>query len=138
MEEILDVGCGCQTRGTLNLDFNHNSPADMIYDLNRIPYPFSDKQFKKVLAYHVLEHLDNPERVLNELRRIAEVVEIKVPHCKSMTAKSDATHKHTFNTKWFSVYAKKYQVNFETKVRFDIERFSWRLPFVWEIAVWLW
>ena len=40
---ILDLGCGNKKRdGTIGVDFNSRTKADIIHDLNIFPYPFED------------------------------------------------------------------------------------------------
>lgn len=38
------------------LDIDPDAGADVIHDLNNIPYPFADDQFDEIHAYEVLEH----------------------------------------------------------------------------------
>jgi hypothetical protein len=43
---ILDLGCGIRKRpGTIGLDINPRSDADVIHDLTLFPYPFDDSSF---------------------------------------------------------------------------------------------
>lgn len=46
-------------------------------DAATIPYP--DKYFGSVIASHVLEHVEDPQKVLQELHRVAEEVFIITP-----------------------------------------------------------
>lgn len=41
--------------------------------------PFTDKQFGAVIASHVLEHVQDPRRVMAELRRVADEVFVICP-----------------------------------------------------------
>lgn len=72
----------------------------IVHDLNVFPYPFEDDEFEKVFASHVLEHLDNPQKALYEMLRIARIVEIYVPHRYSRYAKQK-DHKAVFSCMWF-------------------------------------
>jgi len=112
-------------------------PIDIKGDLNS-RLPFKDKQFKKVTMFHVLEHLNNPVKTLNELVRIADLVEVRLPHKYSISAMSDRTHKHTFDCSWFHTYAKKHKLRCYTATRLDTERFHPLRPLMFEIIVWLW
>jgi len=38
------------------LDIDPNAGADVVHDLNVLPYPFADDQFDEIHAYEVLEH----------------------------------------------------------------------------------
>lgn len=42
----------------------------MCWDLNSFPYPFPDGYARKILLSHVLEHLDDPYKVLLECDRV--------------------------------------------------------------------
>ena len=46
-------------------------------DIHNIPYP--DKYFGAVIASHVLEHVDDPQRALREMHRVADEVFFVVP-----------------------------------------------------------
>jgi SAM-dependent methyltransferase len=134
----LDVGCGCKCLGDVNVDRDASFPADIHHDLNILPLPFHDKQFQKVYCYHALEHLEDPVKVLDELRRIGRVVEIRVPHRAGTTAKKDPTHKHFLNLKWFIAYAKSRGCHVQGHTLMDWERFTIRNIIPLEIRVWLW
>jgi len=44
--KILDVGCGTNKHpGAIGLDYNPRTGADVIHDLNEVPYPFPDDEF---------------------------------------------------------------------------------------------
>ena len=65
---ILDVGCGLRKRpGAIGIDVNPRSHADVIHDLNRIPYPFSNNQFDEIICDNIIEHLDDFLKVMEEL-----------------------------------------------------------------------
>lgn len=68
MPELL-IGCGNHREKILKapqspavwtelttLDLDPNCGADVEWDMERLPLPFSDDQFDEVHAYHVLEH----------------------------------------------------------------------------------
>ena len=42
------------------------SAADVICDLDRFPYPFADRSFDHLRAIHVVEHVDNVIRTMEE------------------------------------------------------------------------
>ena len=80
----LNLGCGkFKKEGYINVDYNKDVDPDVIHDLNVFPYPFNDDEFDLIEADHVLEHLDDPFRVMKEIHRIAKhgaSVIIRVPH----------------------------------------------------------
>ncbi len=67
---VLDLGCGQRKLpGSVGVDFNQDSDADVIHDLNRFPYPFPNDQFDVVHCDGILEHLDDIVRVMEEIHR---------------------------------------------------------------------
>jgi SAM-dependent methyltransferase len=80
----LNLGCGEDyLEGYVNVDFSHLVRADLVHDLNVLPYLFTDNTFDEVIAFHIIEHLDKPFLVMKELHRIIKPggrLHIKVPH----------------------------------------------------------
>lgn len=105
---VLDVGCGRDPRGDVNIDIYR--PAEMNPHTEKPPIryvpnfiladahylPFRAKVFDRVLCYEVLEHLRNPWKALKEMVRVCrEEVEITTPHrCKP---KINPTHRQHFS-----------------------------------------
>jgi len=112
----LDVGCGSDFRGEVNLDhYKGENPeidqsTNVFVNYRRIPnfvlgdalhLPFRDKSFQKVYCFHVIEHVPNPYRLINELVRVAiQTIEIRCPHRFSKWAKMPY-HKNYFTMGWF-------------------------------------
>lgn len=84
MKSKLHLGCGEDYReGYHNVDFHDHVKVDQVFDLNVFPYPYEDNSFDEIIAFHVLEHLNNPFLVMKELHRISKPsakIYIKVPH----------------------------------------------------------
>jgi ubiquinone/menaquinone biosynthesis C-methylase UbiE len=79
MYEILDIGCGKNPQGDINIDYLAYADKYRIADLKNVPnflnadvqnLPFRDNVVSKVIMVHVLEHLDNPLKALREVRRV--------------------------------------------------------------------
>jgi predicted SAM-dependent methyltransferase len=98
----LNLGCGSDIKPRFtNCDVIDSAGVDMVFDLNTYPYPFKDNQFDEILCSAILEHLDNPERAVRELRRISipnGIIKIDVPHFSCWQAWGDITHKKPFNS----------------------------------------
>jgi ubiquinone/menaquinone biosynthesis C-methylase UbiE len=107
----LNLGCDFDYKeGWTNLDFHKNLKCDVVHDMNKFPYPFKDGEFDYVLAKHVIEHLDNIPKVMNELWRITKsrgIIEIHVPYYKSFNAFRDVTHRQFFTWDSFSSFTSK-------------------------------
>ena len=95
----LNLGCGEDKKpGYVNIDWNPAVEPDVVCDLNQFPYPFEDNTFDLVEAYHVLEHLDKPFKVMTELHRILKPggrLMVKVPHFSR--GFTHAEHSHGFD-----------------------------------------
>lgn len=80
----LNLGCGeFRKDGYVNVDCFAVSEPDVRHDLDRLPYPFADDSFDLIEADHLLEHLEDPFKVMRELHRIAADgcrIKLRVPH----------------------------------------------------------
>jgi len=73
--KILDLGCGnkkyeIEEAQVVGVDVNPNSVADVIYNLNKFPWPFEDNEFDEVICQDILEHLENIPTVMAEIYRV--------------------------------------------------------------------
>jgi SAM-dependent methyltransferase len=73
---ILDVGCGVNPRGDVNVDFarggdygQYRTRADLIASAESLP--FRDESFDRVHFHGLLHHLRNPELGWREILRVA-------------------------------------------------------------------
>ncbi len=103
--EILHVGSGKRPlRWATTLDINPRHNPDVVWDLNVFPYPFPDDTFDLVVCEHVLEHLENVIRVMEELHRVSKPrarIHVRVPHFSSLNFNTDPTHTHAFSSRSF-------------------------------------
>jgi SAM-dependent methyltransferase len=93
---ILDVGCGnAKTPGAVGIDFNPTTAADITHDLNQFPWPLDSDQFDQIVARHIVEHILDPIRFMEEIHRLGKpgaVVQIVTPHFSSRFSYTDPTH----------------------------------------------
>lgn len=105
---VLDLGCGNRKRpGAVGIDFNSRTAADVVHDLNVFPYPLTTASFDEIYLDNVLEHLDEPIRVMEEVYRICRpggLVKVIVPYFRSPWASIDPTHKHAFTVNSFAYF----------------------------------
>jgi len=107
----LNVGCGSDLRvGWVNLDKKVFDPRGVEFDLDAIPQnklPFADGTVCRILMSHVIEHLNNPLPVLEELWRVAvngcELV-VRVPHGGNDEAWIDPTHTRPYFPRSFNYF----------------------------------
>jgi SAM-dependent methyltransferase len=108
IKKILHLGCGMHKKaGSIGVDFNPKSKADIIHDLNKFPYPFKNNQFDLIIAEHIIEHLDNIPKVMEEIHRIARdgaKVLITTSHFTSVDSFTDPTHRHFFTSRTFDYF----------------------------------
>lgn len=105
----LNICCGKTNGGGINADIKkrkENLPNFVllkdIYNL-----PFADKQFEYVLCSHTIEHVDDPKRFYQELKRVGENVIIVVPPLWDIFAAFLAIPSH----KWlFLTFQKEHKV----------------------------
>ena len=102
MQRILDVGCGIRKfPGAIGIDYNSASAADVICDLDSFPYPFADRVFDGLRAIHVIEHVTDVVRTMEEFHRLVRpggVIRIETPHYTDYSSFCDPTHKHHLNS----------------------------------------
>jgi SAM-dependent methyltransferase len=98
---ILDVGCGWKKHaGAVGIDRSPDTDADVVHDLNALPWPLEDSSFDQLLLQDVIEHLFEPYSVFAELHRVARPgasIQLRTPHFSSALAYSDPTHVHFFS-----------------------------------------
>ncbi len=132
-EKKLNLGCGQDYRkGYINIDKIKFPKIDKIVNLDNFPYDFEDNTFSKVLLLNILEHLEKPLQVLEEVWRISKsgaIIKIKVPFYNSSAAYGDVQHIRFFNFESFVFLTKKKNVRsgnnpqsgaLRTKCFFDI------------------
>ncbi len=82
--KILDIGCGfnpSQYATTICdvLDLKEQYSDKKFIKLDNENLPFADNEFDFVIASHVLEHVKDPTKFLNEISRVARQGYIEVP-----------------------------------------------------------
>jgi len=100
----LNLGCGLKhLPDAVNLDLSPDAAPDVVHDLDDAPWPFPNDHFSEVVAYDVIEHLDDVVLTMEQIHRVCRagaVVKITVPHFSCSNAFTDPTHRHYFG--WFS------------------------------------
>jgi SAM-dependent methyltransferase len=109
---ILDVGCGIRRQpGAIGIDRHPASRADVLCDLDHFPYPFADNSFDRVLAIHVIEHLVDVIRSMEEFHRLVRPggsVRIETPHYTDFSSFCDPTHRSHLNSFSFRYFGEKH------------------------------
>lgn len=99
----LDVGCGDHKHeGTIGMDRREVQGVDIVHDLESIPYPLPDECCRRILASHIVEHL-NPAKmvsIMDEWWRLMKPygqLIIAMPYAGSPRFHQDPTHIHAWN-----------------------------------------
>lgn len=99
---VLDVGCGRNKRpGAVGIDRNPRTAADLLCDLDRFPYPFRDSSFDELHAVHVIEHLSDVMRAMEEFHRLVRPggrIRLVTPHYTDFSSFCDPTHRWHLNS----------------------------------------
>jgi SAM-dependent methyltransferase len=111
----LNVGCGRNIiPGWTNLDIAALPGVDVVADLDdcaRAPLPFADDSLDEFLLSHVIEHIQQPLALMQELYRIAKPgagLLLRVPHGASDDAFEDPTHVRQYFHGSFGYFSQPY------------------------------
>lgn len=110
----LNLGCGFKkNEGFINVDGQVACSPDMIYDIEKTPWPWQDNSVSEVHLIHVLEHLGASANVylniIKELHRVCENnanIYIEVPHHRCDDFYSDPTHVRPITLKGLHMFNK--------------------------------
>ncbi len=75
-----NICCGTTDGGGINADIVQHADLprfELVTDVTRLAH--ADRAFERVLCSHTLEHVDDPEAMFRELRRVGKRVTILVP-----------------------------------------------------------
>ena len=107
----LNFGCGNDLKdGWDNADIQNEAP--MSFDFNRFPYPIKDNTYDYILVKQVLEHLKEPNKVLDELWRISKhnaIIKSIVSDCSNRGGYGSFEHKHYFSEIAFKEYCEEWR-----------------------------
>lgn len=107
---ILDVGCGINKfPGAIGIDRIPGTAADALVDLDHFPYPFGDGSFDQIRAIHVIEHVADVIRTVEEFHRLlipGGEAYIVTPHYTDFSSFCDPTHRwhlNSFSLRYFGL-----------------------------------
>jgi SAM-dependent methyltransferase len=99
---VLDVGCGINKYpGSVGLDRNPFTKADVVADLDHFPWPLRDNSFREIRATHVIEHVADVVKTMEEFHRLLVPggrVIITTPHYTDFSSFCDPTHRWHLNS----------------------------------------
>lgn len=108
--KILDVGCGIKKYpGSTGIDRNPDTAADIIWDLDKFPWPVESSTFDEARLIHVIEHVGDVIATMEELHRILKPggqIVLETPHYTDFSSWCDPTHRwhlNSFSFRYFGV-----------------------------------
>jgi len=75
----LNISCGSTNGGGLNVDIIPRAVPNFVLVKNIYKLPFKYKQFENTVCSHTIEHVEDPDKFFNELRRVSKNVTLLVP-----------------------------------------------------------
>ena len=122
--KILDIGCGRHKYpNSTGLDIVPLEGVDVVHDLNRYPYPFSDDTFDRIRVIHVIEHVQSIPKTMEEIYRISKPgaeIEIETPHYTDASSWQDPSHLWHLNSHSFDFFSAGHATNYYSQARFEI------------------
>ncbi len=117
-ELALNVGCGKSIiKGAIGIDYPE-------WDADKQPLPYRDSSVGCIYAFHFLEHVREPVRVLQDFQRVlvkGGVVNIVVPYYSSQIMAQDLDHKSSFSEEtWKTLFRNQYYDKNEVEWKFEI------------------
>lgn len=115
MEEkkILDVGCGrAKHAGSVGIDWVAGPGVDIVYDLNKIPWPIEDNTFDEIICQDTIQLLDNVVKTMEEMHRIGKaqaIIKIRTPHFSHPNSFRDPMHKWHFTIDTFDYFTEDFK-----------------------------
>lgn len=113
--------------GWINLDILNMPEVDIVCDLNN-GIPLADNSVIEIKARHILEHLDDTVKIMEEIWRVSKPgarIFIKSPYYTSIGAFKDPTHKKFFTERTFEYFLPRTKnanlPQYNIKATFDIE-----------------
>jgi predicted SAM-dependent methyltransferase len=107
----LNLGCGnLHLSGYLGVDSKPGPNVDILWDLRRHPWPWTENSAEHVIAWHVLEHLPGDElaTAMDEIHRIlvrGGLLYVKVPYLERYL--DNPFHHHQFSRTTFDVWVER-------------------------------
>ena len=131
--KILDIGCGKRKFASKNssdrvigMDLVKLDGVDVVCNIDKTPWPFRDNEFDIVIANHILEHVSDIVKTMDEVWRVSKpgaLIKIKVPYHSSIGAFTDPTHKRSFSYRSMDYFSnEEFDYSFYTKKRFSMKK----------------
>lgn len=131
----LDIGCGQNKKeGFTGIDKIKLPGVDVVWDLEKFPYPFDNDSVDEIHCSHYVEHTSDLNAFMDEIFRIMKPGSkalIIAPYYSSIRAWQDPTHKRAISEITFMYYNK----DFRDKNKLDHYGIKSDFDFVFGYAV---
>lgn len=122
---ILCIGAGRRQAapGVVRVDRSVAVGPDVVWDLDRRPYPFETSSFDQVECFDILEHLSDIPATLEELHRVLRPggqLEITTPHFSCANSYVDPTHRWHLSFFSFDFFTEGHTLDYYSSARFRI------------------
>ncbi len=105
---VLELGCGfSKTPGAFGVDVIPGSQADLIHDLDVLPWPLASGAWDRIICRDVLEHVSNFIPAMEEIWRVGApgaIVDVRAPFMSSVNFFADPTHRRAFTSRSFDYF----------------------------------
>jgi SAM-dependent methyltransferase len=120
----LNLGCGRDRRPDCwHVDVRSEVAPDLVWDLDRRPYPLPRGHFERIWALDVIEHVESVKGFLEEAHELlvpGGTIEISTPHYSCANSFTDPTHRHHLGYFSLDYFTAGHKWNFYTAARFEI------------------
>ena len=106
MKDKIELGAGNRISDIsewINHDLTkHREEIEIVFDLDKFPYPLKNNSMQIIRAYDVLEHLEDVIKFMNECWRILKkdgILDLRVCGWKNQNGWVDITHKRLMDIK---------------------------------------
>ena len=134
---VLDVGCGINKRpGAIGLDSNSDTAADVLGDINKGALPFRESTFDRVELIHVIEHVEDVVRTIEELHRVSKpggVIRVETPHYTDFSSFCDPTHRWHLNSFSFRYFTEQGGFSYYSRGRLSERSLYIKLLKLWKL-----
>jgi SAM-dependent methyltransferase len=124
MPRKLNLGCGNRKLDDhVNVDLSPSVQPDLLWDLNRFPYPLPHDHFEHIRAFDVVEHLqDIPAFIahVHQLLAPGGTIEITTPHYSCANSYTDPTHRFHLGYFSFDYFTRGHELSYYSDAAFEI------------------
>jgi len=119
----LNIGCGTDKQeGFIGIDILDLDGVDIVWNLEKFPWPLEDNSFDYIKACHIVEHINDLVGFFREILRIASndaILRIETPHFSSSNSWADPTHVKHLSLFFTDPFTRGTYLT-EAKIRFEL------------------